>query len=248
MLTVWLQIAGACCMIGVVLTAAGAFGTSGLQIAPRFLYWLALMVIGASFGVAVTRYVIPDHWFHTQPWGRPWLLVVPIALLTALPMSVVVAVAEALVTRHPFRWAHIGEVFPTTLVISLAITTLGFIIRRRAPVSTHAAPAGAPPPKFLSRLPGKLVGAELWAVEAQDHYLRLHTSQGQDLILMRLSDAVAELEGIEGAQTHRSWWVAKAAVTQTERADGRATLTLKDGAQVPVSRGFMKVLRDEGWF
>jgi hypothetical protein len=37
---------------------------------------------------------------------------------------------------------------------------------------------------------------------------------------------VAELEGIEGAQTHRSWWVAKAAVRDAKRGDGRATLTL----------------------
>jgi DNA-binding LytR/AlgR family response regulator len=85
-------------------------------------------------------------------------------------------------------------------------------------------------------------------VEAEDHYLRLHTSLGQDLILMRLSDAVAELEGLEGAQTHRSWWVAKGAVTGTERLDGRAVLTLKDGAEVPVSRGFARELRAAGWF
>ena len=109
-------------------------------------------------------------------------------------------------------------------------------------------PPGAPPPKFLARLPAQLAGAELYAVEAEDHYLRLHTSLGQDLILMRLADAIAELEGLEGAQTHRSWWVAKAAVADAERMDGRAMLTLKDGAEVPVSRGFAKALRAAGWF
>jgi DNA-binding LytR/AlgR family response regulator len=71
---------------------------------------------------------------------------------------------------------------------------------------------------------------------------------GQDLILMRLSDAVSELEGLEGAQTHRSWWVAKDAVTGAERGDGRATLTLKDGSEVPVSRAYARTLRAEGWF
>ncbi|MFN4104010.1 MAG: hypothetical protein ACK4GB_06940, partial [Tepidimonas sp.] len=40
------------------------------------------------------------------------------------------------------------------------------------------APTGASPPRFLERLPAKLRGAELYAVEAQDHYLRLHTSRG----------------------------------------------------------------------
>jgi DNA-binding LytR/AlgR family response regulator len=115
-------------------------------------------------------------------------------------------------------------------------------------VETHAGPAGAAPAKFLSRLPDKLTGADLWAVEAQDHYLRLHTSKGRDLILMRLSDAVAELEGLEGARTHRSWWVARGAVTDVARGEGRATLTLIDGTEVPVSRGFAKTLREAGWF
>jgi DNA-binding LytR/AlgR family response regulator len=127
------------------------------------------------------------------------------------------------------------------------MTALAFLVRRPA-TRTHAAAPSAPPPKFLARLPPKLQGAEIFAVEAEDHYLRLHTSLGQDLILMRLADAIAELEGLEGAQTHRSWWVAKAAVAQVERGDGRATLTLKDGAEVPVSRGFAKQLRSAGWF
>ena len=65
---------------------------------------------------------------------------------------------------------------------------------------------------------------------------------------MRLADAIAELDGIEGAQTHRSWWVAKAAVAGAERMEGRAVLTLKDGAEVPVSRGFAEGLRAAGWF
>jgi DNA-binding LytR/AlgR family response regulator len=138
-------------------------------------------------------------------------------------------------------------VTPQVFGASLLMTGLAFLIRRH-PTQTHAAAPDAPPPKFLARLPAKLQGAELYAVEAEDHYLRLHTSKGQDLILMRLGDAIDELEGLEGARTHRSWWVARAAVTGTERLDGRAVLTLKDGAEVPVSRGFAKALRSAGWF
>jgi len=65
---------------------------------------------------------------------------------------------------------------------------------------------------------------------------------------MRLGDAIAELEGLEGARTHRSWWVAKEAVAKVERFEGRATLTLKDGSEVPVSRGYARELRAAGWF
>ena len=65
---------------------------------------------------------------------------------------------------------------------------------------------------------------------------------------MRLADAVAELEGLEGAQVHRSWWVARDAVVGVTRGDGRATLTLKGGVTAPVSRRYAPALRKAGWY
>ena len=130
------------------------------------------------------------------------------------------------------------------LLVSLALTAINMLIETR---STATGPDAPTPVKFLERLPLKLRGAEVWAVEAEDHYLRLHTSKGQDLILMRLADAVSELDGIEGTQVHRSWWVARDAIADAKRGDGRAVLTLKDGSEVPVSRTYAGELRDKGW-
>jgi hypothetical protein len=163
-------------------------------------------------------------------------------------MSALVGLANAWANHSPLTLGGIWRNAPSTFAITAALTALAFLIRRSDPVETHAGPSDGPPARFLGRLPAKLAGAELWAVEAEDHYLRLHTSLGQDLILMRLGDAVAELEGIEGARTHRSWWVARAAVRDVERDDGRAILSLPDGARAPVSRAYAKVLRASGWF
>ena len=66
------------------------------------------------------------------------------------------------------------------------------------------------------------------------------------MILLRLSDAIAELDGLEGAQTHRSWWVARAAIADAKRGDGRAVIALPDGAEAPVSRTHVKTLRAAG--
>ncbi len=85
-------------------------------------------------------------------------------------------------------------------------------------------------------------------MEAEDHYLRLHTSRGSDLILLRLADALDELDGIEGARVHRSWWVARDAVQAAVRDDGRTSLRLKGDILAPVSRTYVKALRAEGWF
>jgi DNA-binding LytR/AlgR family response regulator len=101
---------------------------------------------------------------------------------------------------------------------------------------------------FRERLPFKFRHAEIHALEAEDHYLRVHTSAGDTLILMRLYDAIRELDGIEGSQTHRSWWVAKAAVTGKTRSNGRAGFTLKGDLTAPVSRSFQKALKQDGWF
>jgi DNA-binding LytR/AlgR family response regulator len=100
----------------------------------------------------------------------------------------------------------------------------------------------------MERLPAKLKGAVIYAVSAEDHYLRLHTSKGADLLLMRLADAIVELEGLEGAQTHRSWWVARDAVEGARREGDRAVLVLKGGVEAPVSRPNVKPLKDAGWF
>jgi LytTr DNA-binding domain len=204
--------------------------------------WIVDSALGAGLGLAVARWWVPRAWFHE----RLWAAALTISLSITIPLTGVVLAWLVFLRHRSLTLPLLFEVLPSVFVSSLVMTALAFLLRPST--QTHAAAPSAAPPKFLARLPVKLQGGELFAVEAEDHYLRLHTSLGQDLILMRLADAIAELEGLEGAQTHRSWWVAKAAVSDVERGDGRATLTLKDGAEVPVSRGFARQLRAAGWF
>jgi hypothetical protein len=206
--------------------------------------WMVEAVVGGLIGIAAGRWIVPVTWYRSRLWAAALLIA---AVITA-PITATVLGRLVIFERVPLTWSLIGQIAPQSFATSLVMTATAFLLLRRHPTQTHAAAVGAQPPKFLARLPAQLAGAELYAVEAEDHYLRLHTSKGQDLILMRLADAIEELEGLEGAQTHRSWWVAKAAVADAERMDGRAMLTLKDGAEVPVSRGFAKALRSAGWF
>lgn len=226
--------------VGLLLAFAGAFDTQDLPWPDRGFYWVGLLGGGSTMG-----FLIGDRWMSLAVVRRNlWLAWAAISISIAAPMTLLVALVNGAIGQQP----NIVVLFPTVLTISALTTAIGLITTGAEPVTTHAAAPGAAAPKFLERLPLKLRGAELYAVEAQDHYLRLHTSAGQDLILMRLSDAVAELEGIEGARVHRSWWVAKAAVVDAERGEGRATLTLKDGSTAPVSRAYARNLRAGGWF
>ena len=99
-----------------------------------------------------------------------------------------------------------------------------------------------------ARLKAPYATAEIWALSAEDHYVRVHTSAGETLVLMRFSDAVAEMNGIEGLSVHRSWWVARHAVDVISRTSAGAEITLKSGASVPVARRRVSVLKEEGWF
>jgi hypothetical protein len=241
----WLINLGVAAAAGVFLALVGALGTDELPLGLRLAYWTPLMMGGAFVGhavsLAVGRLVRPEM--------NPWIFGAVLSVALTLPITVVVLAYTGVMFGSEFSarafLAMVGPVF----VICIAMTALMLLVNWPGRV-THAPPPGTAPAsvRFLDRLPPKLKGAALYAVSAEDHYLRLHTSKGSDLILMRLADALSELEGLEGAQTHRSWWVAKDAVESARRDGDRLTLTLKGGAEAPVSRPNAKPLREAGWF
>lgn len=231
--------------VGVFLAMIGALGTDYAPLLQRLIFWVPLMIGGALIGHFLSMMVarIPRVGAH------PWLLGAVLAVLVSIPITLLVWVHAGWVlgTNVPVR--NLPQLFGPVLIISVAMTALMVFISQPGAV-THAPPAGAPaaPVRFMERLPPKLKGALIYAVSAEDHYLRLHTSKGADLILMRLSDAIVELEGLEGAQTHRSWWVARDAVESARRDGDKVALVLKGGAEAPVSRPNVRPLREAGWF
>lgn len=222
------------------LAVAGAFGTAEVPIWARFAYWTPMMVLGSAWGGFCSRRIYRDG-----DRGRPIASAVLLTTAIAVPLTAVVWAATSILFGRALSISTLPAFLGPVFVVSAAMTGISILASRAAtPVDAPA----AKPVKFLERLPLRLRGAEIWAVEAEDHYLRVRTDRGSDLILMRLSDAVDELEGLEGARTHRSWWVAKSAVTDVARGDGRAVLTLRDGTRVPVSRTHARALRAAGWF
>ncbi|MBK5911233.1 hypothetical protein CCR85_06965 [Rhodothalassium salexigens] len=114
--------------------------------------------------------------------------------------------------------------------------------------SVPAAHGFARSARLARRLPAKLQGAEIWALSAEDHYVRVHTAQGEALILIRFADAIAEMAPIPGARTHRSWWVARAGIRTAERRREGGVVVLKSGVQVPVSRSRTAEIAARDWF
>lgn len=232
----------------------GPFGTyTELSLPVRYAYWIALVLVGylnillAAHAVASLRPSLRHRWSLTA-----------VTLVSSVPTTLAVAWVESLTRAHPVPLALLPRVYGCVtlvqLVMVLFLTRLqpslsALLLRRQedpAPTAEEA-PAPAPlamsTPAFYRRIPPHL-GQELLALTAEDHYLRVITSIGSDLILMRLSDALAELGDEAGLQVHRSWWVAHGAVRAVERDQGRIVLRLCSGITVPVSRTYAPAVRD----
>jgi hypothetical protein len=115
-----------------------------------------------------------------------------------------------------------------------------------APTALPAAIRGpaVPIPSALlarSRLPAD---AEIRAMTAEEHYVRLFTDKGRDLVRFRFSDALDGLAHVpDGVQVHRSWWVRLDRVVDWTERDRTFELVLEDGLRVPVSVAFRSAVR-----
>lgn len=109
-----------------------------------------------------------------------------------------------------------------------------------------AASAGSPPAQEgLVALLGRPVRlSELLAISAEEHYVRIQTTQGSELLRGRISDLEAQLPPELGMRIHRSHWVATAAVTRLHRKRDNWSLELRDGTEVPVARPRRDNVRD----
>jgi LytTr DNA-binding domain len=236
----------------IFMTISEAMGTGVVPFGPRLLYWVIVMETGAVIGVGVTTGI--------QAWGRlqrhPIAEVLAISVLIALPLTLGVIGAGIIILG--MARPDVGDVFRNFLLVafvSAIITGITYAIgsRRKALMALAAVePVSVVVPvaddRFRLRLPVHLQSAGILALVSEDHYLRVYTDAGNALILMRLSDAMSELDGKGGAQTHRSWWVARDAVRTISRGEGKAVLTLSDGTEAPVSRTHYRTLQAAGWF
>lgn len=245
---VWRNL-GAVGATGAFLAFTNPFAaTSDLPWWGAFFYWSLLVAEGWFGGPWIASLLR-----RVAPRLGPFVIRMIATPVVAIAVTATILVVQFLIGQ-PVPLYYWPTLYVLVIGVSAGIAALGWLVDRAFAgppgVVTHAPAAGAAPVsvRFLERLPPKLRGAVIYAISAEDHYLRLHTSKGADLVLMRLTDAIAELEGLEGAQTHRSWWVARDAVESARREGVKLTLILKGGIEAPVSRPNIRPLREAGWY
>lgn len=225
--------------IAVILGFSGPFETwTALTLGGRLAYWGVVVFGTYALGAALTLGVASRFDGH----GR----------LVQVAAGGVVIGAAVTVFLGAVNWLAFGAQ-GGGVVVSIDAIVLAFVVswvvlglRAIAPrVPAQPAPAASHTPALLQRLPLNRRG-QLVALSVQDHYVEVSTTGGRAMVLMRLSDAMAEAAPVPGLQIHRSHWVALDQVRAARRQGDGGVVTLSDGRDLPISRSRMASARAAG--
>lgn len=215
--------------VSAVVSIAGPFGTYGALTTPdRALFWTPVIALSV-FLSSVVRALVKSLW-NLQSTMQGSVL---IAGLNSWILAPILYLVILYVLPDPLH----DIVSPGEIVLLIASVSMGICALRGSvsPSLEEAQPAGVKMPRLLRRIDPDLHG-DIWAITVRDHYVDVQTSHGKASLLMRFSDAMDEVDCQEGAQVHRSHWVAWAGVGRVIREGGKLVLHLKNGHQIPVSR------------
>ncbi len=226
-----------------IFWVTGPYGTAErLAAIPRLGFWLVLHAV--AWGIAVSVIVLVNALLR----GRIPSLAGRMGIGTVVA-GIPVGLATEAISLATFggvpTLSSIAESIATGLLLSAlfcGLTYLTMSSRQAEALSATPVPQERMEAPLLRRLRPENRGPILHMTVA-DHYTEVTTTRGRELILLRFSDAIEEIGGTPGLQVHRSHFVADAHVERLLRADGRLTVVLKDGSEIPVSRSRTEAVR-----
>jgi hypothetical protein len=228
--------------VGLILSELGPYRTLDNPPLLRTAYWLIAVVGSGTFGVAVDAALGP------RVRGF-WTRIILVSLTITPAVTLFIYTLNAWMLGLPRRWWLLPQLAWQVLVVMLAIMAVRALAWRRV-IETRTVVAPPLPEAeraFRMRLSAKRRGARLIALEAEDHYVRVHTEAGAELVTMRFSEAVEELRQSYGFRLHRSWWVAGDAIEGVRWKRGTGEARLAGGLVAPVSRSCAPALKLAGW-
>lgn len=232
--------------MGLLMGFLGPFDSERAHVVERYAYWMICMV-GVGLVGALTDELL------SRCIAVVWRRVTMVSVLMTPPGSFLVLSTQHLLMGELYGWPAYLKLLWQVWPISLAVMAVRALVWRRPPPRIATRTIIAPPlPEaeaiFRRRLSAKRRDARLIAIEAHDHYLKVHTDAGAELITLRFVDALDELAMAHGWRIHRSWWVAAEAVEGVRWRHGVGELRLVGGLTAPVSRTYGLMLKEAGWF
>ena len=228
--------------VGLAMAALGPYRTLDIADGLRISYWMAAVIGTGLIGMMVEERLAGR--IH-----RFWLRVVATAVVMTIPATPYIYALNALLLDLPRRPWLMPQLAGQVFIVALLLMTLRGLAWRRV-VETRTvvmAPLPEAEHNFRLRLSASRRKARLIAIEAEDHYVRVHTDAGSELLTMRFSEAVDELALAHGFRLHRSWWAAADAIEKVRWNRGSGVAQLAGGLVAPVSRSSAAALKDAGW-
>jgi hypothetical protein len=228
--------------VGLVMAELGPYRTVDAPRPLRVAYWLL-----AVFGCGLAG-ILADRAIGGRVRGF-WLRIAVVSVVLTPPITLYIYVLNALMLDLPRRWWLLHQLAWQVLVVMLLLMSFRAILWRRV-IETRTVvmpPLPHAEREFRLRLSAKRRAATLIAIEAEDHYVRVHTDCGSELVLMPFSEAVQELAQAYGFRLHRSWWAAAEAIEEVRWTRGGGEVRLTGGIVAPVSRTYVAALKTAGW-
>ena len=164
------------------------------------------------------------------------------SLLATIPLSILVGYATLQVGyQFPLSLPVFVYILPQVFILGIIIDSMMRFIYQLEDVKIKDKPGQT----FINRLPHKL-GDKLICFTMEDHYIQVYTELGNHMMLMRMKDALIELEDFDGMQVHRSYWVANKAVSGTRKESRKNILIMSNDMEVPVSRKYLSKAKEAG--
>ena len=218
---------------------SGPFGTFLFMDEPvRLVYWsLKILILGV---VATFFFAFIEVQKTSNLMAIIALSVGFGALAGFVTMLICLALGQPIEDLETIFWIffYIG---PSSSGVFVALYFLLSKLQPR-PVAANAQPD--PQPALYRRLKQIDHSSHILSLSPQDHYVAVRSEAGTELCLLRLRDAVDEMQPVDGYQIHRSHWVALGAIDKLSR-EGRAyRVILTDGSSLPVSANKVKALKE----
>jgi hypothetical protein len=227
---------------GLMMGELGPYRTSDAPDALRRAYWLV-----AALGAGLTG-ILADKTLGPRIGGF-WGRIALVSLAITPPVTLAIYALNAVMLDLPRRPWLLPQLAWQVLIVMLLIMTLRALLWRRVVETRTIVMPPLPDAErtFRLRLSAKHRQAKLIALEAEDHYVRVHTDSGSELVPMRFSEAIEELAQAYGYRLHRSWWAAADAIEHVRWNRGTGDARLTGGISAPVSRSCAPALKDAGW-
>jgi len=252
--------------VGAFFALTGLFDSSSSPFPLRIIYWEAIML---SSGVVIILVETLWHRYGPSRLQDGWTSLALVTFIVNIPQTAIVVFFQVTLVEMTDRLSNPAFVSPSAvenlaktpllwgmvLIVMIPMVAMMRALRvllrqrysHRAGAATSPSKNALPPALIVPHLSVAMRNSTLLALQAEDHYVRVYTVAGNDLVLLRFSDAVNSVRDRPGFRLHRSWWVAEAAIQSARFRDGRGDVSLAGDITAPLSRTYVGALREAGW-